>query len=129
MIMRRWAALNPEIYADRVIGNGHCVVFVRQATDLPSTPRWRRGVKARGAALLTGTTIATFDMRDRYANATDGSSHAAVLIKETPDGLLVWDQWEGHPVSRRTIRWKAGAGMAADDGDQFHAIETADEEA
>jgi hypothetical protein len=113
-----------ETYAGRVIGDGHCVAFVREVAGLPHTSAWRRGELVRGSAVLEGTPIATFDRNGRYANATDGSSHAAVLIEETPMGLMVWDQWKGHPVERRLIRFQDGKAKPANDGDKFHVIET-----
>ena len=84
---------------------------------------WQRGVPARGASLAPGTCIATFDASGRYANATDGSSHAAIVVAERADGIEVWDQWRGKLVGKRVIRFKGGAGPKADDGDQYFTIE------
>jgi hypothetical protein len=110
-------------YYGHVVGNGHCVPFVQQAGGVPHTSKWRRGQKVRGSGVEPGTVIATFDGDGRYANAVDGSSHVAVLIAETEDGLLVADQWIGQPVHQRTIRFRGGSGNAVNDGDQFHVIE------
>ena len=69
--------------------------------------------------------IATFGQDGRYANATDGSSHAAVFLHETSEAIEVWDQWQGQPVHRRMIRFRGGQGPAANDGDRFFVVETA----
>lgn len=113
----------PNRYVGKAVGNGHCVALVREIAPAPPTSQWRRGVPAKGSGLAAGTLIATFDGEGRYTNASDGSSHAAVFLGETEDGLLVIDQWKGRPVQRRLIRWRGGQGAAVDDGDRFHAID------
>jgi hypothetical protein len=85
-----------------VVGTGHCVPFVREATGAPITTQWRSGAKVRdNPDLAIGTAIATFDANGRYGNHTDGRSHAAVLIAVRDNGLLVADQWLG-PISAST---------------------------
>jgi hypothetical protein len=128
MTNRRWVAPNDDLtaYEGRVVGDGHCVAFVRKATGLPSTAHWRRGPKVRAANLIRGTAIATFNHEGRYDNATDGTSHAAILLEDTTAGLMVLDQWVGHPVGPRTIRYQSGAQDAVNDGERYFAIETAD---
>ena len=111
-------------HAGSVVGTGHCVPFVREVTGAPHTSQWRRGAKVRGGAHPSGTAIATFDANGRYANATDGSSHAAILISETATGLVVMDQWLGQPVQTRTIRYKGGNGPACDDADRYYVVGT-----
>jgi hypothetical protein len=118
-----WIAKTPAAYADRVVGNGQCVGYVRTVAELPHTSGWRRGAKVRGGNIASGTAIATFGPDGHYQNRTDGSSHAAILIAEEPGGLLVWDQWVDHPVQQRTIRWRGGKGKAVNDGDQYYVIE------
>jgi hypothetical protein len=110
-------------FAGRVVGNGHCVALVREACGAPHTSSWTRGERVRGSATPAGTAIATFGADRTYQNRTDGASHAAILIAVQPDGLLVWDQWRGHPVARRTIRYKGSIGTANNDGDRFYVIE------
>lgn len=107
----------------RVVGTGHCVAFVREVTGAPHTSQWRRGAKVRGSDAVPGTAIATFDSRGRYANATNGTSHAAVLISINADGLRVADQWVGRAVRERLIRYRGGNGLPADDGDAYSVIE------
>jgi hypothetical protein len=108
----------------RRIGSGHCVAFVRSVTDAPMTTHWRRGARvADTPTLARGTAIACFDADGRYGNHVDGRSHAAVLLAVGEDGLLVADQWTGQPVHERVIRYRNGAGDAANDGDRFFVIE------
>lgn len=118
------ANARPHQYAGRVVGNGHCVALV-QLLGAPHTSRWTWGPKVRGADVAPLTIIATFDQAGRYANATDGSSHAAVFLEQTPDGLRVVDQWKGRAVGERVIRFRDGRGPAADDGDAYYVVEDA----
>lgn len=118
-----WIAPTPDRYAGKVVGNGHCVAYVQLAAEAPRTAAWRAGARVRDAAdadLPAGLVIATFDPNGRYGNHTDGRSHAAILISRASDGLLVWDQWIGHPVAQRVIRYRGGASDAVNDGDQYH---------
>jgi hypothetical protein len=114
-----------DLYLGKVVDNGHCVRFLQVCAAVPHTSTWQRGMLVRGSGAVPGTCIATFDQDGKYANATDGSSHAAILLAENSDGLLVSDQWVGHPVAHRTLRYRGGAGDAANDGDRFHIIESA----
>jgi hypothetical protein len=116
-----WVAANPARYAGQAVGSGQCVAYVQAAASAPHTSHWRRGAKVRGGAIPPGTAIATFDAPGTYGNHTDGRSHAAILIAEQDDGLQVWDQWTGHPVAQRTIRW--GQPKASNSGDAFYVIE------
>jgi hypothetical protein len=110
----------------KMVGNGQCIAFVHAVTTIPPTPFWRKGPKVKGATLPSGTIIATFDVNGRYGNHTDGSSHGAVYIRQTAQGIIVLDQWTGHtkqPVHERLIRFKNGTGLKVDDGDQFYVVE------
>jgi hypothetical protein len=109
----------------RSIGTGHCVPFVREMTGLPVASEWRRGERVRGSTAVRGTAIATFDDDGSYGNHLDGRSHAAILLAVNHDGLLVADQWTGQPIHQRVIRYRAGQGDPANDGDAFFVIETA----
>jgi hypothetical protein len=104
------------------VDTGHCVRLVQEEAGVPLTSAWRRGEQVRGAAVPRGTAIATFNDAGRYVNDTKGASHAALFLEETPEGLLVVDQWVGKPVAERMIRFRNGAGNAANDGDRFHVI-------
>ena len=120
-----WVAKSPAGYVGQVVGSGQCVAYVCAACMAPTTPHWTRGAPAKGAKLAPGTAIATFDPDGTYGNHTDGRSHAAVFHQELPEGLLVWDQWLGHPVAPRLIRFKNGLGPAVNDGDKFYVTEPA----
>lgn len=120
-----WIAEDPASYVGETVGNGQCVAYVREACDAPPTVEWRCGTLVKGSATAQGTAVATFDPDGTYGNHTDGRSHAAILHQITSDGLLVWDQWSGHAVAPRLIRFKGGEGKSVNDGDQFHVIEHA----
>lgn len=120
-----YLAHDHQRHMGKVLGNGHCVALVRECAGLPPTAAWRRGVPVRGSDCAPGTVIATFDPDGRYGDHTDGRSHAAILISENSDGLLVTDQWLGQPVHQRVIRYRDGNGDAANDGDRYRVIEIA----
>jgi hypothetical protein len=121
-----YTVANPGRLIGRSYGSGHCVALV-QSTEagagVPHTSHWRRGVKARGGNVPRGTVIATFSDAGRYENRTDGASHVAIFLGETPTGLRVVDQWVGHPAAERVIRW--GQPKKSNDGDSFFVIESA----
>lgn len=119
-----FTATNPHAHTGKAVDTGHCVRFVQVTTPgLPHTSYWRRGRKVRGGSVPAGTVIATFGPDGRYSNRVDGSAHAAVLLAEQADGLRVLDQWTGHPVQQRVIRFHGGTGSAVNDGDQFYVVE------
>ncbi|CAF4734097.1 unnamed protein product [Rotaria socialis] len=93
---------------------GECVSFVKKCTgDERRTNQWRQGRKVRDASISPGTAIATFP---------DGaySGHAAIYMSQDHNGIHVWDQWYGHPVSQRIIRWN-GHGLS-NNGDSFYVV-------
>ena len=104
----------------RVVGDGECVAYVKVAAGAPHTSQWRRGALAKGAAIPSGTAIATFDPNEQYGDHTDGRSHAAIYLSQNAEGLIVCDQWRGHVVHQRTIRF--GEGQPVDNGNEFHVI-------
>ena len=118
-------ATAPAASIGQIIGNGHCVAYVRHAAGLGHTSSWRRGqhVLALGDDCALGTAIATFDANGRYGNHTDGRSHAAVYMGPAPGGIRVIDQWQGHPCAERVIRNKGG-GPAVNDASRYYLIET-----
>jgi hypothetical protein len=125
--MATYHAKSPAHYAGKSCGNGHCVAFAREAADLGHTSTWKKGQHVRGLPADTppGLVIATFDPDGTYGNHTDGRSHVAILEEIQAGGLLVWDQWVGHTVSQRVIRFKGGADKAVNDGDQYYVVSTA----
>lgn len=118
-----WAADDPEAYVGQHVANSQCVRYVQACAKCPHTSHWKPGVKVRGNEVEFGTAIATFDPDGKYGNHTDGRSHAAILIEETDAGLRVFDQWVGHAVSERIIRFRGGAGKWVNDGDRYFVIE------
>lgn len=118
-------AANPETYAGQVVGSGQCVAFVEAASGAPLTSSWTKGAQVKGAMLAAGTAVATFGPAGTYTNSTDGTSHAAIYVSQSPVGILVWDQWIGQPVHQRTIRFQGGAPGTepVNDGDFFYVIE------
>ena len=120
-------AHNYERHIGHAVGSGQCVALLRECAGLPPTAQWRRGALVRGSSPDHGTCIATFTPAGRYANATSGASHAAILIAEQSDGLHVCDQWLGQKCHTRVIWFRDGRGKAANDGDRFYIIELADD--
>ena len=114
-------------YLGRSAGSGQCVALVQAASPgIGPTRTWRCGPAVRGNTdLRPGTAIATFNSTDRYANATDGSSHAAIYLGQNERGIQVMDQWAGSAAAVRTIPWTNPSGMAANTGTAFHVVQPA----
>lgn len=110
-----------------LVGNGHCVALVREATGAPPTGEWVKGPKVKGNQTIPkGSAIATFNAEGKYANQSTGN-HAAIFISVSDAGIVVLDQWvskDPAKPSERTIRFKNGVGSASNDGDQFSLILT-----
>lgn len=120
-----FVAPDPFARLGEVVDNGHCMRHVQVVAGVTHSSTLRKGAPVRGSNAPAGTVIGTFDENGRYANAVDGSSHVAILVAEHSNGLLVVDQWVGHPVAQRTLAFRDGAGDAANDGSRFHIVETA----
>ncbi|HME22649.1 MAG TPA: phage tail tip lysozyme [Acetobacteraceae bacterium] len=127
-----YIALNPERFMGQCVGDGECVTYVHEAckpVTLPPTHQWQKGRAAKGTNLPSGTIIATFRGANGGYNTADGLQHAAVLLEEKQDGLLVLDQFNAHggqpgqAVDKRTLHF--GASSPVNDGDQFFAIKKA----
>ncbi len=105
------------------VGSGQCVALVQAADpNVGLTRTWTQGAQVQGnTSIQPGTAIATFDGSGRYANATDGSSHAAIYLGQNAQGMQVQDQWLNHATSVRTIPWNNTSG-AANTGSAFHVI-------
>lgn len=108
------------------VGSGQCVALVRAARPaLGPTSTWEAGGPVQGnTALQPGTPIATFDRSNRYANATDGSSHAAIYLGQNAHGLLVLDQWAGSSAAVRTIPWTNPGGAPGNTGAAFRVVQS-----
>ncbi|EYF06150.1 BPSL0067 family protein [Chondromyces apiculatus] len=113
---------NPESYQGKVVDNGECVRFVQSLARMPQTKNWSPGQYVKTASYIApGTVIATFV--DGHYPKDDHGKHAAVYIRHDDFGIDVWDQSAGHPVARRTIRYKEGDQYRSNDGDTFYVVE------
>jgi hypothetical protein len=108
-------------YSGQCVGSGQCVALVQSATGVGNTSTWSEGQSVQGANIPVGTAIATFDQSGTYANATDGSSHAAIYLGQDANGIQVLDQWSGHAASVRTLPF-SNSGSAANNGSAFYVI-------
>jgi hypothetical protein len=108
----------------RSVGSGQCVALVQAAApEIGSTRGWSHGALVRGnLSLQPGTPIATFDASGRYANARDGSSHAAIYLGQDATGIQVLDQWVGKASAVRTIPWVSPGATAANSGERFNVV-------
>ena len=92
-------------------------VFYKAGKPLGKSPTWKQGVKVKGNKVSPGTAIASF-RKGKYAD-----DHAAIFIRQTKSGLEVWDQWEGKPWGKRTLRFNYKGGYPySNDGDYFYVI-------
>lgn len=114
-------------YLGRSTGSGQCVALVQAANPgIGPTRKWKCGPPVRGNTdLRPGTAIATFNGADHYANATDGSSHAAIYLGQNERGIQVMDQWAGSTAAVRTIPWHNPSGVAANTGTAFRVVRPA----
>lgn len=119
-----YVAASYSQYVGQSVGSGECVALVQAADPAVGLTRtWVQGQQVQGATdLQPGTIIATFDSSGRYANATDGSSHAAIYLGQNDQGIQVLDQWAGSPAAIRTIRWSNPNGTAANTGSAFYVV-------
>ncbi|MGE0222244.1 MAG: BPSL0067 family protein [Acetobacteraceae bacterium] len=116
-----YIATDPDSELGKVVGNGHCVAYVKQVSGAPASSLWKQGEAVRGNDLPVGTAIATFQ-DGRYQNATNGNSHAAIYLSQDSSGIWVYDQWLGQPVHKRLIRFRGGAGTPNNDGDAYAVV-------
>jgi hypothetical protein len=118
------------VNANQLVGNGQCVTFVHTVVTIPPASLWRRGPPVKGQlAIPSGTIIATFDENGHYGNHTNGTSHTAIYLRETPNGIVVLDQWKGqtalrdHPPQQRIIYFRNGYGKKVDDATQYYVVQ------
>lgn len=93
-------------------------VFFKAGKPLGQTMTWKEGARVKGNSVSPGTAIASF-VNGRYAN-----KHAAILIKETSEGLEVWDQYNTphKPWGKRLLPFKGTKTDYSNDGDLFSVI-------
>ena len=95
-------------------------VFFKAGKPIGKTDTWKEGSKVKGGKIAAGTAIASF--RDGiYKN-----DHAAILIKETKEGLEVWDQYISGPKpwGKRTLKFTDKKDDYSNNGNLFSVIET-----
>lgn len=105
------------------VNKGECAtglqyVFYKAGKPLGKTATWKQGPKVRGNSIPPGTAIASF-RNGKYSN-----DHAAILIRETKDGLEVWDQFNNPPKpwGRRTLRFSKNKDRS-NNGNMFFVIQ------
>jgi hypothetical protein len=94
-------------------------VFYKAGKPLGKTATWRKGKKVRGNHIAPGTAIASFrDNSDRFRN-----DHAAILVKQTKQGLVVYDQYNHPPKKwgKRTLWFRKNKDYS-NNGDLFYVI-------
>lgn len=92
-------------------------VFAKAGKPLGRTASWKEGVKVKGSSIEPGTAIASF------RNGKFRQDHAAIFIKETKQGLLVWDQYKNPPKAwgKRTLYFKNNSDRS-NNGNLFSTI-------
>lgn len=109
-------------YANRVIGDGHCVSLIKRCSRAPSTAQWRPGAKVLSQApgsIVPGSIIATFK-NGRYPSRE--GYHAAIYISHSEQGIWVWDQWVGKAVHRRFIRVRNDGAQASNSAQAYRLV-------
>lgn len=94
-------------------------VFYKAGNPLGKTSGWTQGVKVRGNKIPAGTAIASFQ------NGRFAQDHAAILIRETKQGLEVYDQYN-HPAKawgKRTLYFNGKPNDRANSGDLFYVVQ------
>ena len=92
-------------------------VFYKAGKPLGTTDTWKQGIQVKGNSIPAGTAIASFRNK-RFAN-----DHAAILIRETKNGLEVWDQYNTPPKpwGKRTLRF-SNDNDRSNNGNLFYVI-------
>ena len=121
-----YLAQHPEELLGTAVDTGYCVEYVKKVTGVPLTTQWRPGRKVQGATgIPSGTAIATFEADGTYTSKT--GNHAAIYLSQDENGLWVYDQWRGHKVAKRLIRFGGGknsrSGSKSNNGELFKVIE------
>ncbi|NND81615.1 MAG: BPSL0067 family protein [Gammaproteobacteria bacterium] len=106
-------------FEGQVIGDGHCVSFIKQCAGAPRTALWQPGKHVLDTRLKTGTIIATF-LNGQYPNMS--GYHAAIYIEHNRNGIWVWDQWRGKPVHKRFIRRRNDGAPASNTAQAYRIV-------
>jgi hypothetical protein len=118
-----YIASRPDSFEGSVVGEGHCVDFVKAAAGVPPTAAWQEGAEVRGnPGVAPGTAIATFESDGSYTS--ESGNHAAIYLYQDDRGIWVYDQWQGQAVHKRLIRFEGGSwDSKSNDGRRFAVIE------
>lgn len=124
----------------KAAGSGHCVALVQSLLPaIGNTSMWKPGTELTRKAgvnptIPSGTAIATF-VNQKYENTTGGRSHAAIFLRFSNSGIVVFDQWKGQVAAERTIEYRGGDDCKpsnpndnrfcrwSNDADRFYIIE------
>lgn len=129
--------------AGKVNGTGQCAVLVQKYAGVGLTDDWKKGDSISAKTTIKPfTPAATFVKNDNgdfvYPNNPSGN-HAVIVLDNTKDGLLVFDQYSGKEAGFRTLGYKGGtaanqdkidkgekeakeAGLTPDDGKAYYRI-------
>ena len=113
----------PEHYSGQVIGDGHCVSFIKFCANAPQTRLWSPGKKVLSlpqGSIKPGSIIATF--KNGIYPSVSGY-HAAIYIDHDERGIWVWDQWLGKPVHKRLIRTRYDNATASNTAQAYRLVE------
>jgi len=104
-------------------GVSQCVEFIRQTLNAPDTTHWNEGKKISrsDSSTISGTPIATF-INGKYSHLGSPNQHAAIYLRQDAEGIHVLDQFPGHNVSPRVIRWEPHWKGLSNDGNAFSVI-------
>lgn len=95
-------------------------VFYKAGKPIGKTATWKEGAKVKGSKAAGGTAIASF------RNGKYQGDHAAILIKETKEGLELWDQYKSGPKpwGKRTLKFTDKTDDYSNNGNLFAIVET-----
>ena len=122
LIQSSYLCHNPQNYINQVVGNGHCVSFIKQCSNAPFTGLWQAGEKVLSLAsnsIKPGSIIATFK-NGKYPNIS--GYHAAIYISHDENGIWVWDQWVGKTVHKRLIRKRSDKASASNTAQAYRLV-------
>ena len=100
-----YIAAAPRSWVGKSVGDGQCVAYARASAYASAASTWKQRLQVKGQIdLQVGTVIATFDSNGQYGNRKDGTSHAAIYLRQDETGNYVLDQWitqgTSHPIQQ-----------------------------
>ena len=121
-------AAPPRSWVGKSVGDGQCVAYARASAYAPAASTWKQGLQVKGQIdLQVGTVITTFDSNGQYGNRKDGTSHAAIYLRQDETGNYVLDQWitqgKPQPVHERRIRFNNAKAKRINNGDEYDVVE------